>query len=292
MSRPWMPLYVADYLADTGHLSTVEHGAYLLLIMHYWQKGGLPDDDKRLASIARASLEQWQEIRPALLDLFQSGWKHSRIDDELEKSAKAYEKRAAAGKAGGEAKAAASNARAKLKRKPSNALPSTITTTLKEEGSNEPSSSEPEKSAPSEIVVVSLPTVSEGEVPIFETDVAEWQPAFPGVNVNQQLQAMRSWLLANPTKRKTKRGMRKFVVTWLDKRQNAAPTPRAASPPTRAGIADAAQRIIESRANGSEIFPVNHGHAERLSAEPSDKPRAAVEDLRGGIGRRFGGGNH
>lgn len=105
MSRPWMPLYVADYLADTGHLSTVEHGAYMLLIMHYWQKGGLPDDDKRLASIARASTEQWADIRGTLAEFFAAGWKHERIDDELEKSAKAYERRAAAGKAGGTAKA-------------------------------------------------------------------------------------------------------------------------------------------------------------------------------------------
>lgn len=129
MSRPWMPLYVADYLADTGHLSTVEHGAYMLLIMHYWQKGGLPNDPKRLASIARASLEQWLEIEPTLIELFGVDWTHARIDEELAKSAKAYEKRALAGSRGGLAKA--SNATAMLQQNPSNALPSTITLTKK-----------------------------------------------------------------------------------------------------------------------------------------------------------------
>ena len=51
MRRPWMPLYVADYLANTGRLSAAEHGAYLLLIMQYWT-GRLPDDDTQLARIA------------------------------------------------------------------------------------------------------------------------------------------------------------------------------------------------------------------------------------------------
>lgn len=122
MSRPWMPFYVADYLADTGHLTTIEHGAYMLLIMHYWQKGGLPDDDKRLASIARATPEQWADMREAVAEFFEPGWKHPRIEDELEKSTKAYERRAAAGRAGGKAKAhnqqsssnASSNAKAPL----------------------------------------------------------------------------------------------------------------------------------------------------------------------------------
>ena len=63
MSRAWMPLYVADYLADTGHLSAAEHGSYLLLIMHYWSNGGLPDDDRKLARIARNTNAEWQKTK-------------------------------------------------------------------------------------------------------------------------------------------------------------------------------------------------------------------------------------
>lgn len=93
MTRPWMPFYVADYLGDTRHLSTLEHGAYLLLIFHYWQRGSLPDDDGRLATIAGLSAEEWGRCRPTIAEFFGPGWTHRRIDDELaaavEKSGKA-----------------------------------------------------------------------------------------------------------------------------------------------------------------------------------------------------------
>ena len=79
-----MPLYVADYLADTGHLSAAEHGAYLLLIMHYWQNGGLPNEDRRLARICRMSADEWADARETLFDLFEDGWKHHRIEAELQ----------------------------------------------------------------------------------------------------------------------------------------------------------------------------------------------------------------
>lgn len=83
MSRAWMPLYVADYLADTGHLSAAEHGAYLLLIMHYWTNGGLPNEDRRLARICRMTPAEWDDSRETLFDLFDDGWTHKRIDAEL-----------------------------------------------------------------------------------------------------------------------------------------------------------------------------------------------------------------
>ena len=92
-----MPLYVADYLSKTGHLSTVEHGAYMLLIMQYWTQESLPDNDKILSQITRLRVERWKSVRPQLEPFFtiELGrvWRHSRIDDELKKAADLREKR-------------------------------------------------------------------------------------------------------------------------------------------------------------------------------------------------------
>src|SRR3954469_11371826 len=90
MKRAWMPLYVGDYLGDTGHLTTTQHGAYLLLMMHYWRKGGLPDDDKQLSKITKLPFKIWAEYRETLQDFFHEAggdpWKHKRIEEELFKT--------------------------------------------------------------------------------------------------------------------------------------------------------------------------------------------------------------
>ena len=99
--RAWMPLYVGDYLADTGHLNTTQHGAYLLLMMHYWKKGELPDDDKQLAAITKLPLRLWLDSKETLQAFFDHGWHHKRIDEELGKMQVAADKRAAAGQKGG-----------------------------------------------------------------------------------------------------------------------------------------------------------------------------------------------
>ncbi len=98
----WMPLYVGDYRRDTAHLSAAQHGAYLQLIMHYWQLGGLPDDDEQLARIASMSVAEWKKNRFVIKAFFSDGWRHGRIDEELKKAIELYEKRSAAGKTGNE----------------------------------------------------------------------------------------------------------------------------------------------------------------------------------------------
>lgn len=88
MSKPdiWMPLYIADYLADTTRLTTEQHGAYLLLIMDYWRNGPLPDDDGALSQITRMQPAAWKKNRVMLVRLFRiedGEWRHKRIDEEL-----------------------------------------------------------------------------------------------------------------------------------------------------------------------------------------------------------------
>jgi uncharacterized protein YdaU (DUF1376 family) len=104
----WMPLYVADYLGDTMHLTGPEHGAYLLLLMHYWRNGPLPDDDRKLAHIARTEASLWKSIGPVIREFFTvngDGTLHQkRMDWEVRRWGEISGKRRAAGKRGAEAK--------------------------------------------------------------------------------------------------------------------------------------------------------------------------------------------
>jgi uncharacterized protein YdaU (DUF1376 family) len=105
---PYIPLFVADYLADTSHLSTLEHGAYLLLIFNYWQRGKpLPSTDYHLARIARVTPREWAGLKPAIAPFFEENgeyWFHPRIEAELAKVRRTSKNCSRAGKASAEAK--------------------------------------------------------------------------------------------------------------------------------------------------------------------------------------------
>lgn len=61
-------------------------------------------------------------------------------------------------------------------------------------------------------------------------DGSEWRPTgalfaeyvrlYPKVDVKQQFNVMRSWCLSNPQKRKTRRGITRFVNSWLTREQD------------------------------------------------------------------------
>jgi len=105
----WFPLYVPDYLADTQSLTTEQHGAYLLLLMAYWQQQGpLPDDDEELAAICRMPLEAFQKASKRLSRFFTVAdgvWRHKRVDAEIAKAKGLIAQKSTAGKASAQQKA-------------------------------------------------------------------------------------------------------------------------------------------------------------------------------------------
>ena len=65
---------------------------------------------------------------------------------------------------------------------------------------------------------------------VILNDGTEWRPdqalfaeyvrLYPNVDVKQQFNEMRGWCLSNPAKRKTRRGVKRFVNGWLARRQD------------------------------------------------------------------------
>src|ERR1700730_18272561 len=80
-----MPVFIGDYLADTMHLSTEQHGAYLLLLFHLWRRGTLQDDDGALAQITGLSKNGWSQARQVLsefLEIHDGLWRQGRVERE------------------------------------------------------------------------------------------------------------------------------------------------------------------------------------------------------------------
>lgn len=67
---------------------------------------------------------------------------------------------------------------------------------------------------------ISLPLNDKTNFSISEDEVNKYQELYPNVDVSQELRNMKGWLDANPTKRKTKRGINRFVNGWLQRKQD------------------------------------------------------------------------
>jgi hypothetical protein len=82
-------------------------------------------------------------------------------------------------------------------------------------------------------VVIELP-LNVGVHSVTEADVAQLARLYPAANVRAELLKMRRWCDANPTRRKTARGIAAFVANWFDRVQNEGSTNHAATHPHRA----------------------------------------------------------
>lgn len=273
---PYMQLYIADYLADTMHLSTEEHGAYLLLMFNYWQTGrAIPKN--RLAKIARVSSERWGAVEESLSEFFIDNgteWIHERIEDDLAAVRETLAKRSAAGKASVQSR----RDRKKTQSVSESNTCSTSVGSVFEHGVNKQATNKdtdpdkdtdlkdqnllrgaekispappeenlescglnlhdgtrpahagperrplsagvPEMPRPDDPEFIRLPLNDGSEFSVTESLVSEFEMLYPAVNVRQALRNQRGWLLSAQRRRKTARGIRKFITGWLAKDQD------------------------------------------------------------------------
>ena len=154
MSLPYLPLYIDDYEAATAHLSMLEDGAYMRLLRLCWRSPGckLPNDEAWIMRKLRAATAtERAAVTAVLAEFFTSGrgkiWSKRLLAEHLQKSV-AHQRRSAAGKSGGSAKAMKSN----------NNSPSNATALLKQpEPEPEPKREEREAIASPKKRAVSLP---------------------------------------------------------------------------------------------------------------------------------------
>lgn len=62
---------------------------------------------------------------------------------------------------------------------------------------------------------------------VSNEDVEQYEKLYPAVEVKQEIRNMLGWLDSNPTRRKTKTGIKRFITSWLARTQNSGGNKKA-----------------------------------------------------------------
>lgn len=237
MSMSWTAFYWRDYIANTGHLSLQEHGAYLLLMAHYYMTGNpIPANAEQMHRICRCTTDAEKSAAESVLAQFfieQDGQHHhERIDDELKKSNEISEKRAKAARMRQQMQSNSSaNADASAVQKHTQPQPQPHINT--EVGDKSPTSARSEK--------ISFDSHRGKFDNVTEQQLAIWRDAYPAIQIDIELNKAAAWLVSNPKNRKS--DYLRFLNNWLSRAQDRAPAAGGYR-----GQAPARRNIHETRA--------------------------------------------
>ena len=112
-------------------------------------------------------------------------------------------------------------------------------------------------------VVLTMMLDTGDEYEITESMLKEWQQLHPKVNVLEEMQKMKAWLYANPNKRKTKRGMKRFINSWLS----------------------SSKSYSENRSGNNAEPKVPDWYKNTGETEPDDELLKQVEEMKRGLNR-------
>ena len=78
-------------------------------------------------------------------------------------------------------------------------------------------------SAP-EPAIFTLPLNDGSSYEVTQSEINEYSELYPAVDVAQEIRGMIGWIKANPTRRKTRRGIKRFMNSWLSRAQDQGGT--------------------------------------------------------------------
>ena len=218
---------------DVEVMTAEEVGQYILLMCHAWLGGknaSLPDNPVLLARYARC-----ERVSEAVMREWKEG-----ADGRLYNETLSEEWAAAIGRSAHGAKAASARWNKEQCSTDSSAMPehSASTAPTTDSAVAKPNQSKPNQAIQSNTVssvssteqavslaeaVILLPLNDGNEHAVTQTQVDAWERTYPIVEVMQELREMRAWLDANPSRRKTKRGIQGFIIKWLGREQDRGP---------------------------------------------------------------------
>ncbi|OEE65890.1 hypothetical protein A1OO_08765 [Enterovibrio norvegicus FF-33] len=135
--------------------------------------------------------------------------------------------------------------------KPNQAEPTLISTEYKQElrGNNTAHNVETPLSVDIEPAIFQLPLKGGGSSPVTQSDIETLSKTYSTVDVKSEIAKAADWLISNPTRRKTPRGIKRFITGWLSRSSERLGRPTSMSQQARieAQNASAVQEWLESQ---------------------------------------------
>jgi hypothetical protein len=134
---------------------------------------------------------------------------------------------------------------------------------------------EPIPTEPAPEVILTFPTV--GNVKSWDLNASHirtWQEAYPGLDVLAECRKALAWVVSNPGKAKTARGMTAFLNSWLA-RVNDRPRTCGPAPPSPRPVFKSAGERLQERQMDQVLNFLNPPLPEELHHEP---PRTNILD--------------
>lgn len=266
-----MPFHI-DRWKGSAHvqaMSSTARSGYLYLLTSAWQTMdcSLPADEEELAVLAGLTPDEWKQHGPVIQRRFSRDEDgrlfNGVLREEWLEAKHIFEARQSNARRTNSVRSSSAHYPETANRALRSAATITDTSTDTETTTRHGNHEEPDfASAPAILDSTGfiLPLNDGSEFSICASQIREWESLYPATDVQQEIRNYRGWALANPTRRKTRRGILSSVNGWLarshDRKSQGGGNANLVvvnnSQRRAAGNIDEARRAFERIASGTD----------------------------------------